>query len=188
MKNITNPSNPADLNDTQTSDNTHVLMKTSLGDMEIELYDQKAPVTVRNFLKYTDSDFYSGTIFHRVIPGFMIQGGGMLPGMQEKPGLPPIINEAGNGLSNTRGTVAMARTMNINSAASQFFINVADNFYLDHKDDSEQNYGYCVFGQVISGMETADRITAEITGEVRQFSDVPIQDIMIISVERVKEK
>jgi len=164
--------------------NPVVVMKTSLGDIEIELYHDKAPVTVNNFLAYVDSGFYDGTVFHRVINNFMIQGGGMIPGLQEKRTLSPIKNEAGNGLSNLRGTIAMARTQDVNSATSQFFINVADNRYLDYKNASPAGYGYCVFGRVIKGMDVVDRIKSVATGRRGYYDDVPVRDVVIISIKR----
>ncbi len=164
--------------------NPVVVMKTSLGDIEIELYHDKAPVTVNNFLAYVDSGFYDGTVFHRVINNFMIQGGGMIPGLQEKRTLSPIKNEAGNGLSNLRGTIAMARTQDVNSATSQFFINVADNRYLDYKNASPAGYGYCVFGRVLKGMDVVDRIKSVATGRRGYYDDVPVRDVVIISIKR----
>ena len=133
--------------------NPVVVMKTSMGDVEIELFQDKAPVTVANFLMYVDKGFYNGTIFHRVISNFMIQGGGFTPGMKEKKTSSPVKNEATNGLSNKAGTVAMARTMDVHSATSQFFINVVDNPFLDYKSSTAEGYGYCVFGKVIKGMD-----------------------------------
>ena len=166
--------------------NPVVVMKTSMGDIEIELYADRAPETVKNFLSYVDRGFYDGTIFHRVINNFMIQGGGMVPGMLEKKTSAPIINEAYNGLSNLRGTIAMARTQDVNSATSQFFINVVDNKYLDFKNKTAAGYGYCVFGRVIKGMNVVDKIKTVSTGRRGYFSDVPVKDIIIISVKRKK--
>lgn len=133
----------------------HVVLTTSFGDVEIELNQDKAPVSTQNFLKYVDSNFYNNTIFHRVIPGFMAQGGGFTAQMQQKPTNDPIKNEADNGLNNVRGTVAMARTSDVNSATSQFFINVKDNAMLDH---GARDYGYAVFGKVVKGMDVVDQI------------------------------
>lgn len=164
--------------------NPVVVMKTSMGEIEIELYADKAPVTVNNFLNYVDQGFYNGTIFHRVIDNFMIQGGGMIPGLFEKKGQAPIKNEAGNGLSNLRGTIAMARTQDVNSATTQFFINVVDNRFLDFKNGTPAGFGYCVFGKVIKGMDVVDRIKAVATGRRGYFSDVPVNDVEIISVKR----
>lgn len=164
--------------------NPVVVMKTSMGDIEIELYEDRAPDTVKNFLSYVDSGFYDGTIFHRVINNFMIQGGGMVPGLMEKRTSAPIRNEAGNGLSNVRGTIAMARTQEVNSATAQFFINVVDNRYLDFKNATPAGYGYCVFGKVINGMDVVDRIKSVATGRRGYYENVPVTDIVIISVRR----
>jgi cyclophilin family peptidyl-prolyl cis-trans isomerase len=161
-----------------------VVIETSKGSMKLELYPDKAPVTVKNFLSYIDSGFYDGTIFHRVIPGFMIQGGGFEKGMAEKPNSAPIKNEAGNGLLNEKGTIAMARTSVVDSATSQFFINVANNAFLNHKDNTPQGYGYCVFGRVIEGMDVADAISMVNTHSSGYFDDVPVDDVVIISIKR----
>jgi cyclophilin family peptidyl-prolyl cis-trans isomerase len=178
--------------------NTIVVMETSMGNVKIELFDDKAPITVQNFLKYVDDKHYDGTIFHRVIPKFMVQGGGMLPGLKEKPTRDPIKNEAGNGLSNTIGTLAMARTNDPNSATAQFFINVTDNPFLNKSADSA---GYAVFGKVIEGMEVVDKIKAVKTGarlpngqkvegavpeNFRGHKDVPLDDVVIKSIRRAK--
>jgi len=160
-----------------------VVMDTSMGPVKIELYPDKAPITVRNFLQYVDDRYYDGTTFHRVIPNFMIQGGGFLPGdlarNREKPGLrPPIKNESSNGLFNQRGTIAMARTNDLNSATSQFYINVVDNPPLDQGQ-------YCVFGKVIDGMDAVDKIRAVPTQTLpNRMSDVPVQDVIIKSIRR----
>ena len=135
-----------------------VLIKTTQGNVTVELDIEKAPISVKNFLSYVDKKFYNGTVFHRVIPNFMIQGGGFTKNMQRKKTQDPIKNEAFNGLSNKRGTIAMARTNRVDSATSQFFINVRDNKPLDHRDYSAQNFGYCVFGKVTSGMDVVDKI------------------------------
>jgi peptidyl-prolyl cis-trans isomerase A (cyclophilin A) len=156
-----------------------VLIKTSLGDITLELDQAKAPITVKNFLAYVDAKFYDGTIFHRVIPGFMIQGGGLTADMQQKAGNPPIKNESGNGLKNARGTVAMARTNELNSATSQFFINHIDNFGLD-------DMKYCVFGKVVAGLDVVDAIAKVKTGTRAGHADVPREPITIVSVTRVK--
>jgi peptidyl-prolyl cis-trans isomerase B (cyclophilin B) len=157
-----------------------VLMETSMGDVTIELNATKAPITVKNFLSYVDDGFYDGTLFHRVISNFMIQGGGMEPGMQEKRTKPTIKNESFNGLLNKRGTVAMARTPAPDSASSQFFINVTDNSFLD-KAQAKDRVGYCVFGKVIDGMEVVDKIRYVKTGA----NDVPVEDVIIKSIRRV---
>lgn len=141
----------------------HVLLTTSAGNIELELNSQKAPISVDNFLKYVNSGFYNNTTFHRVIPGFMVQGGGFNEQMQQKQPNPPIKNEADNGLRNTRGTIAMARTADQDSATSQFFINVADNAFLDH---GQRDFGYAVFGKVVKGMDVADKISQAQTHNV----------------------
>ena len=164
-----------------------VLMKTSLGDITIELDPEKAPITVKNFLDYVDSKYYNGTIFHRVIPDFMVQGGGLMPNMQQKQTKKPIKNEAGNGLSNKRGSIAMARTNIVNSATSQFFINVKDNTFLDHKDNSARNFGYCVFGKVIDGMDVVDKIEKVRTSVKGYSRDVPVETVTIKEIVRVKK-
>lgn len=160
--------------------NTMVDMKTSMGNIEIELYDDKAPVSAKNFESYVKSNFYTGTIFHRVIPGFMVQGGGLDANMVEKKTKAPIVNEANNGLKNTRGTLAMARTSDPNSASSQFFINVADNNFLNK---SPMDAGYAVFGKVTKGMEIVDKIVKVPTANFGMHQNVPKQPIKIISVQ-----
>lgn len=167
------------------SPNPKVIMKTSLGDITIELYPDKAPITVKNFLSYVDEKFYDGTIFHRVIKGFMIQGGGFSPDFIEKMAKPPIKNEAANGLKNKRGTIAMARTMVVDSATCQFFINLVDNSFLDHKNTTPEGYGYAVFGKVIGGLDVVDAIANVKTGTIRGFQDAPRETVTIISVSRV---
>ena len=157
--------------------NPIVVMETSLGTIKIELYPDKAPITVKNFLQYVDDKFYDGTIFHRVISDFMIQGGGFEPGMREKRTRAPIKNESPNGLSNERGTIAMARTSDPDSATAQFYINTVDNKRLDQAR-------YCVFGKVIDGMDVVDKIRKVETGRVGRFDDVPKQDVIIKSVRR----
>lgn len=164
--------------------NPVVVMKTSMGIVEIELYADKAPVTVANFLSYIDKGFYNGTIFHRVIGNFMIQGGGFTTGMQQKPTSSPIKNEADNRLSNSRGTVAMARTQDVHSATSQFFINVVDNGFLDYKSSTPGGYGYCVFGRVIKGMDVVDKIRVVPTGNSGFYQDVPKTNVVIQSIQR----
>ncbi|ENU29425.1 peptidylprolyl isomerase A [Acinetobacter sp. 2JN-4] len=164
--------------------NTMVEMKTSMGNVEIELFDDKAPVSAKNFESYVKSNFYTGTIFHRVIPGFMVQGGGLDENMVEKKTKAPIVNEADNGLKNTRGTLAMARTNNPNSATSQFFINVADNSFLNR---SQRDAGYAVFGKVTKGMEVIDKIVNVPTGNQGMHQNVPKQPVKIISVQ-IKSK
>ena len=160
-----------------------VKMHTSKGVISLDLFADKAPDTVKNFLEYANAGFYDGTIFHRVIDGFMIQGGGMEPGMKEKANRQPIQNEASNGLSNTRGTIAMARTPNPHSATSQFFINVANNTFLDFKSPTPDGYGYCVFGEVTDGMDVVDAIKDVSTTSYGMHQDVPAEDVIITKVE-----
>lgn len=167
--------------------NPMVKLTTNLGELEIELYPDKAPQSVENFLKYVDAGFYNGTLFHRVIPGFMIQGGGFTAGMQQKPTQPPIQNEADNGLKNTVGTLAMARTMDPHSASAQFFINVANNGFLDHTQKTLNGWGYAVFGKVTRGMDVAMKIADAPRGNVGPFGDVPKQDVVIAKLERLAE-
>lgn len=155
--------------------------KTSKGEFTVELFTAEAPVSSENFLAYVDSGHFDGTVFHRVIPGFMVQGGGMTADMKQKPTRAPIENEAKNGLKNTRGTLSMARTNDINSATSQFFINVADNDFLDNRPGS---YGYAVFGKVASGMDVVDAIVAVKTGNRGGHQDVPVEPVVIESVTR----
>jgi peptidyl-prolyl cis-trans isomerase A (cyclophilin A) len=160
----------------------HVVLTTSFGDVEIELNQDKAPVSTQNFLKYVDSNFYNNTIFHRVIPGFMAQGGGFTAQMVQKPTNDPIKNEADNGLHNVRGTVAMARTSDVNSATSQFFINVKDNAMLDH---GARDYGYAVFGKVVKGMDVVDQIVNSPAGNKSGMQNVPLDPILIKTAKRV---
>jgi peptidyl-prolyl cis-trans isomerase B (cyclophilin B) len=160
-----------------------VKMKTNYGSIQIQLDSEKAPKTVENFLNYVNAGFYDGTLFHRVIDGFMIQGGGMEPGMQEKITNPPIENEATNGLSNTMGTIAMARTSDPHSASSQFFINVADNTFLNHSGKTSQGWGYCVFGEVVDGMDIVDKIKKVKTKTHGHHQDVPQEDVIIEKAE-----
>ena len=166
-------------------ENPVVLMETSLGNIKIELDQAKAPITVKNFLSYVDEKFYDGTIFHRVISNFMIQGGGFTAEMQQKRVKAPIKNEAGNGLKNMTGTLAMARTNVVDSATAQFFINVVDNDFLDHQNTTSQGFGYAVFGKVIQGMDVVEKIKAVKTGSKMGFSDVPAEAVVIKSVKRV---
>lgn len=161
-----------------------VVMKTSLGEIKIELDEKKAPITVKNFLSYVDDEFYDGTIFHRVIDGFMTQGGGFTTAMSQKSTKPSIKNEAGNGLKNLRGTITMARTSAIDSATSQFFINVADNDFLNHRDETSDGFGYAVFGRVIAGMDVVDRIKKVPTTTQNGMRDVPSEPVVIESIRR----
>jgi cyclophilin family peptidyl-prolyl cis-trans isomerase len=165
--------------------NPQVLLKTNKGDITIELFQDKAPVSVKNFLGYVDAKYYDGLIFHRVIKGFMVQGGGMTSDMHEKTARPPIKNEAANGLKNLRGTLAMARTSEIDSATCQFFINLVDNVFLDHVKGDPDKFGYAVFGKVASGMEVVDAISALPTGSKGGHRDVPREAVVILSATRV---
>jgi len=162
-----------------------VRLNTTMGAITLELDEAKAPITVKNFLDYVNSDFYAGTIFHRVINGFMIQGGGLTADMTDKPTNAPIKNEADNGLKNKRGSVAMARTPDPHSASSQFFINVNDNDFLDFKAQTPQGWGYCVFGEVTEGMDVIDKIKGVATTNRGGHQDVPADVITIESVEEL---
>ncbi len=159
-----------------------VILTTTHGDITVDLFEEDAPISVENFLAYVDEGFFDGTIFHRVIPGFMIQGGGLSEGLQEKPNRSPIKNEADNGRINTRGTLAMARTQIVDSATAQFFVNLSDNTFLDH---TPLNFGYAVFGQVTDGMDVVDKIAAVPTGHRGMHGDVPTETIFIESARRV---
>ena len=162
---------------------TKVLFQTSMGDFTLELDEDKAPITVANFLQYVDDKHYDGTIFHRVISNFMIQGGGFEPGMKQKKTRGNIQNESTNGLQNLRGTIAMARTQDPHSASAQFFINVTDNGFLD-RANAQDGHGYCVFGKVVAGMDTIDKIKAVKTGRSAGHADVPTQDVTVIAATR----
>jgi peptidyl-prolyl cis-trans isomerase B (cyclophilin B) len=174
--------------------NPIVVIETSMGNVKVELFEDKAPITVKNFLSYVDDKFYDGTIFHRVIgkensgKDFMIQGGGFEPGLKQKKTKEQIKNEAANGLQNTRGTLAMARTGVVDSATSQFFINVADNNFLDHKSPNPREFGYAVFGKVIEGMDVVDKIKAVKTTSKGGYDDVPAEDVVIRSIKRADKK
>lgn len=161
--------------------NPMVLFETSSGDILIELFPDKAPQTVENFLRYVQEGFYDNTIFHRVIKGFMVQGGGLTMRMEEKPTHEPIQNEAANGLKNVRGAVAMARTADPHSATAQFFINTVDNAFLDHTAPNADGYGYCVFGQVSDGMDVVDKIEKVKTRNSGIYSDVPTDMVLVTS-------
>lgn len=163
-----------------------VKLQTNKGDIVIELNAEKAPETVKNFLEYVNSGFYSGTIFHRVINNFMIQGGGFEPGMKQKPTRAPVKNEAANGLANENYTIAMARTSDPQSATAQFFINVKDNGFLNYTAPTPQGYGYCVFGKVVEGKDVVDAIRKVQTGFRNGFQDVPMEDVIITKAEVVK--
>ncbi|GMQ96715.1 MAG: peptidylprolyl isomerase [Gammaproteobacteria bacterium] len=164
-----------------------IIIHTSMGDIKIELEHEKAPMTCANFLRYARGGFYDGTVFHRVIDGFMIQGGGFEPGMVEKPTHEQIRNEAENGLSNATGTLAMARTGEPHSATAQFFINVTDNTRLDFTSATPSGWGYCVFARIAEGMDTVDQIKSAETGFRAPHGDVPVEDIIIEQVEVIDE-
>ena len=159
-----------------------VVIKTSMGEIKLELAADKAPISVKNFLEYVEAKHYDGTIFHRVIPQFMIQGGGFTPDMQQKPTKAPIKNEAGNGLKNTNGTIAMARTGVVDSATAQFFINVKDNAFLDHRDETPAGFGYAVFGKVVSGMDVVKKIETVPTSNKGSYENVPTTPVVIESI------
>jgi cyclophilin family peptidyl-prolyl cis-trans isomerase len=161
-----------------------VRFETSQGGFTIELFEKDAPQTVANFVRYVDDAFFDGTVFHRIVPGFVIQGGGLTPEMRPKPTREPVQNEADNGLKNGRGTLSMARTNDIHSATSQFFVNLKDNDFLDHKPGS---YGYAVFGRVTDGMDVIDRIAAVKTGKRKGYDDAPLEDVLIVSARRLPE-
>jgi len=167
-------------------DHPRVALDTSQGEIILELYADKAPQTVSNFLTYVDAGFYDGTIFHRVIPGFMIQGGGFNAEMRQKQTRSPIRNEADNGLQNERGTVAMARTSDPDSATAQFFINTVDNGFLNHKSKSPQGWGYAVFGRVVEGIDVVDAISRIKTVSRGMHGDVPAEPVVIVSAKRLK--
>lgn len=162
-----------------------IKLHTNLGVISVELDADKAPKTVQNFIDYVTAGHYDNTIFHRVIDGFMIQGGGMSPGMKEKPMRDPVENEATNGMKNERGTLAMARTNDPHSATAQFFINISDNDFLNHKTPSGSGWGYCVFGRVVDGMEVVDQIRVVKTGNSGFHQDVPVDDVIIERAELI---
>lgn len=162
-----------------------VIIETNYGDITVELDSEKAPLSVANFLDYADKGYYTDTVFHRVIKDFMIQGGNFNDEMSPKKTGEPVKNEAGNGLRNLRGTIAMARTGVVDSATSQFFINLKDNSFLDHKNTSTRGYGYAVFGKVVKGMDVVSKIGATKTHTYRRFPDVPVKTVVIRSVKRV---
>jgi cyclophilin family peptidyl-prolyl cis-trans isomerase len=159
-----------------------IRFETTLGDFTIEFFEKEAPQSVANFLKYIDDGFFDGTIFHRIVPGFVIQGGGFTEDMTQKKTHPPVKNEADNGLKNERGSLSMARTNDIHSATSQFFVNLKDNDFLDHK---RGNFGYAVFARVIDGMDVIDKIAAVETARKRGFDDVPVEAVIMKAVRRV---
>ncbi|NQZ93157.1 MAG: peptidylprolyl isomerase [Moritella sp.] len=165
---------------------TKALIKTNLGDITVELYPEQAPLSVANFINYVESDFYSGIIFHRVIPGFMAQTGGFNENLEKQISGKPVINEAKNGLRNERGTLALARTNNPNSATSQFFINLKNNNFLNRSGSSPSQAGYAVFGRVVAGMDVVDKIAKQPTGKKKYYSDVPLTNIVIESITMLK--
>jgi cyclophilin family peptidyl-prolyl cis-trans isomerase len=158
-----------------------IRFQTSHGDFSVELFEKDAPKTVENFLRYVDEEFFDGTIFHRIVPGFVIQGGGLTADFTAKKTHPPVTNEAHNKVRNQRGTLSMARTNEVNSATSQFFVNLKDNEFLDHKPG---NYGYAVFGRVTEGMEVIDRIARVSTGRRKGYEDAPLEDVLIVAARR----
>ena len=160
-----------------------ITFETTLGPIVIELFEEEAPITSKNFLEYAESGFFNGTLFHRVIPGFVIQGGGMESGMVDKRGKDPIQNEANNGLKNLKWTLSMARTNEPHSASSQFFINLVNNSSLDHTEETIQGWGYAVFGEVVDGFETVEAIAAVATGNSGFHQDVPIEEISIVDTK-----
>ena len=162
-----------------------VRFETTHGSFTIELFPKEAPVTVENFLQYVDDGFFDGTIFHRIVPGFVIQGGGLTADFSNKETRDPIQNEAKNGLKNSRGWLSMARTSDINSATSQFFVNLSDNAFLDH---GPRDFGYAVFGRVVEGMEVVDKIAKVKTGRRKGYQDAPMEDVVIVSARRVDAK
>jgi peptidyl-prolyl cis-trans isomerase A (cyclophilin A) len=162
-----------------------IRFETSHGPFTVELFPKEAPVTVENFLRYVDDGFFDGTIFHRIVPGFVIQGGGLTADFSNKKTRAAISNEAMNGLKNTRGSLSMARTSDVNSATSQFFVNLADNAFLDN---SARDYGYAVFGRVTDGMEVIDKIARVGTGRRNGYTDAPLEDVIITSARRLPEK
>jgi cyclophilin family peptidyl-prolyl cis-trans isomerase len=166
--------------------NPHVVIKTSMGEMEAELFVDKAPLSVKNFLAYVAKGHYKDTIFHRVINNFMIQGGGFDKDLKEKSSDAPIKNEAGNGLKNETGTLAMARMQEVDSASAQFYINVNDNGFLDHRDNSPSGFGYAVFGKIVKGMPVVNKMKVVKTGTRGQLEDVPLEPIIILDISKKK--
>ena len=167
-------------------DNRMVILKTNYGDIKLAMFADAAPKTVANFLSYVEDGFYNGTVFHRVISNFMVQGGGFEPGLEQKTPKAPIENEADNGKSNKVGTLAMARTNDPHSATAQFFINVKDNNFLDFTAANSQGYGYCVFAEVIEGMDVVEKIKGVATGNMGMHQDVPVEDVVLESAEIVE--
>ncbi len=165
-------------------DNPHVLLETTLGDILVELLPAKAPATVANFLHYVDHGHYDGTLFHRVVRGFVIQGGGYDDSLTKKPTRPAIVNEADNGLSNAKGTLSMARTPEKDSACDEFFINAEDNPGLDHQDESDEGFGYCVFGHVVEGLDVVKKINWKVVKPRGGFMELPVDTVKILSARR----
>lgn len=180
------PAQAATTHLSQKGKHSMVKLHTNHGTITLELADEQAPITVKNFLEYVNSGFYDNTIFHRVIDGFMIQGGGFEPGMKQKPTNAPIQNEAANGLKNDNYTIAMARTSDPQSATAQFFINIKDNHFLDYTAPNTQGYGYCVFGKVVDGKDVVDAIRKVQTGFSGGHQDVPVEDVIITKAEEIK--
>ena len=172
--------------DEKTIENPQVILETSRGKIILEFYPDRAPETVKNFITYIDSEFYTDTVFHRVIPNFMIQGGGFTADMKQKPTQKPVKNEADNGLKNERGTIAMARTADPDSATAQFFINTVNNEFLNHRSKDSRGWGYAVFGRVIEGMDVVDAIAGVKTGTRGAYRDVPIESVVISKAQRIK--
>jgi cyclophilin family peptidyl-prolyl cis-trans isomerase len=162
-----------------------IRFETSHGPFTVELFPKEAPVSAENFQRYVDEGFFDGTIFHRIVPGFVLQGGGLTADFANKKTRAPISNEAKNGLKNTRGTLSMARTSDINSATSQFFVNLVDNAFLDH---GTRDYGYAVFGRVTDGMDVIDKIARVKTGRRSGYTDAPLEDVIILSAKRLEPK
>lgn len=179
-----NDEQPESVEETTDGDNPTVVVDTTFGRMVVELFESEAPETVKNFLRYVDDGHYAGTIFHRVIDGFMIQGGGFDEDFKEKSTRPPIKNEADNGVLNDRGTLAMARTSDVHSATAQFFINVNDNDFLNFSGKSPDQYGYCVFGRVVDGIDVIERIKGVETGPRPPHDDVPVENVVIREIVR----
>ena len=183
---ITSSYGASKIENNESEDTTLIKIYTTQGEIELKLFDDKAPETTKNFILYAEAGKYNGTIFHRVIKDFMIQGGGHLPDLSEIATESPVVNESNNGLSNKKGTIAMARTSDPHSATSQFFINLKDNDFLDKKN-APDNYGYCVFGEVTNGIDVVEKIGESQTGRNGMYDDVPMETVLIEKVEIIKE-
>ena len=183
---ITSSYGASKIENNESEDTTLIKIYTTHGEIELKLFDDKAPETTKNFILYAEAGKYNGTIFHRVIKDFMIQGGGHLPDLSEIATESPVVNESNNGLSNKKGTIAMARTSDPHSATSQFFINLKDNDFLDKKN-APDNYGYCVFGEVTNGIDVVEKIGESQTGRNGMYDDVPMETVLIEKVEIIKE-